>query len=79
MQETANCIGRITTATQDVFDHAKEVNVIADNAAEILHVAKNQMAFISTSTKKTSELMQQLSRKMTDIKPMTDMIVTTFN
>ncbi|MFF2176387.1 methyl-accepting chemotaxis protein [Lysinibacillus sp. NPDC058147] len=74
MQETADGIERITVATQDVFDHAKEANDIAGNGAEILHVAKNQMEFISTSTEKTSELMQQLSGKMTDIKSMTDMI-----
>ncbi|MDM5232745.1 methyl-accepting chemotaxis protein [Lysinibacillus pakistanensis] len=74
MKETANGIKRITTATQGVFDHAKEANDIAGNGAEILHVAKNQMAFISTSTKKTNELMQQLSSKMTDIKAMTEMI-----
>ncbi|MEY9972201.1 methyl-accepting chemotaxis protein [Lysinibacillus sp. RC46] len=74
MQETADGIERITVATQDVFDHAKEANGIAGNGAEILHVAKNQMEFISTSTEKTSELMQQLSGKMTDIKSMTDMI-----
>ncbi|KOS64418.1 methyl-accepting chemotaxis protein [Lysinibacillus agricola] len=74
MQETADGIERITVATQGVFDHAKEANEIAGNGAEILHVAKNQMQFISTSTEKTSELMQQLSSKMTDIKSMTDMI-----
>jgi len=74
MQETADGIERITVATQDVFDHAKEANDIAGNGAEILHVAKNQMEFISTSTEKTSELMQQLTSKMTDIKSMTDMI-----
>ncbi|MFJ7733995.1 methyl-accepting chemotaxis protein [Lysinibacillus sp. NPDC097231] len=74
MQETADGIERITVATQDVFDHAKEANEIAGNGAEILHVAKNQMQFISTSTEKTSELMQQLSNKMTEIKSMTDMI-----
>lgn len=74
MQETADGIERITVATQDVFDHAKEANDIAGNGAEILHVAKNQMEFISTSTEKTSELMQQLSGKMTDIKSMTEMI-----
>ncbi|MFT9819399.1 methyl-accepting chemotaxis protein [Lysinibacillus sp. NPDC056185] len=74
MQETADGIERITVATQDVFDHAKEANDIAGNGVEILHVAKNQMEFISTSTEKTSELMQQLSGKMTDIKSMTDMI-----
>ncbi|MGE7999762.1 methyl-accepting chemotaxis protein [Lysinibacillus sp. NPDC093190] len=74
MQETADGIERITVATQDVFDHAKEANDIAGNGAEILHVAKNQMEFISTSTEKTSELMQQLFGKMTDIKSMTDMI-----
>lgn len=74
MQETADGIERITVATQDVFDHAKEANDIAGNGAEILHVAKNQMEFISDSTEKTSNLMQQLSGKMTDIKSMTDMI-----
>lgn len=74
MQETADGIERITVATQDVFDHAKEANDIAGNGAEILHVAKNQMEFISTSTEKTSGLMQQLTSKMTDIKSMTDMI-----
>ena len=52
MQETADGIERITVATQDVFDHAKEANDIAGNGAEILHVAKNQMEFISTSTEK---------------------------
>jgi len=74
MQETADGIERITVATQDVFDHAKEANDIAGNGAEILHVAKNQMEFISDSTEKTSNLMQQLSGKMSDIKSMTDMI-----
>ncbi|MFD3262242.1 methyl-accepting chemotaxis protein [Paenibacillus lentus] len=74
MQETADGIERITVATQDVFDHAKEANEIAGNGAEILHEAKNQMQFISTSTKKTSELMQQLSSKMIDIKSMTEII-----
>lgn len=74
MKENADGIERITVATQDVFNHAKEANEIAGNGAEILHVAKNQMQFISNSTEKTSELMQQLSNKMTDIKSMTDMI-----
>ncbi|WP_374966785.1 methyl-accepting chemotaxis protein [Lysinibacillus sp. RS5] len=74
MQENADGIERITVATQEVFNHAKEANEIAGNGAEILHVAKNQMQFISNSTEKTSELMQQLSNKMTDIKSMTDMI-----
>jgi len=74
MQEIADGIERITIATQNVFDHAKEANGMAGNGAEILHVAKSQMAFISTSTKKTSELMQQLSTKMTDIKAITNLI-----
>lgn len=74
MQETVDGIGRITVATQDVFDHAKDANEIAGNGANILHVAKEQMKFISSSTEKTSGLMQQLSNKMTDIKSMTEMI-----
>lgn len=74
MQETVDGIGRITEATQDVFDHAKDANEIAGNGANILHVAKEQMKFISSSTEKTSGLMQQLSNKMTDIKSMTEMI-----
>lgn len=76
MQETADGIERITVATQDVFDHAKEANDVAGNGAEILHVAKNQMQFISNSTEKTSQLMQQLTNKMMDIKSMIDMITT---
>ncbi len=74
MQETVNGIERITVATQDVFSHAKEANEIAGNGVAILHVAKEQMQFISSSTDKTSSLMQQLSTKMSDIKSMTDMI-----
>ncbi|MCG7436107.1 methyl-accepting chemotaxis protein [Lysinibacillus fusiformis] len=74
MQETVDGIERITVATQDVFSHAKEANEIAGNGAAILHVAKEQMQFISSSTDKTSSLMQQLSTKMSDIKSMTDMI-----
>lgn len=76
MQETVDGIERISVATQDVFNHAKEANDIAGNGAEILHVAKNQMEFISSSTDKTSTLIQQLSSKMTDIKKMTEMITT---
>ncbi|MFJ7698543.1 methyl-accepting chemotaxis protein [Lysinibacillus fusiformis] len=74
MQETVDGIERITVATQDVFSHAKEANEIAGNGVAILHVAKEQMQFISSSTDKTSGLMQQLSTKMSDIKSMTDMI-----
>lgn len=74
MQETVDGIERITVATQDVFSHAKEANEIAGNGVAILHVAKEQMQFISSSTDKTSSLMQQLSTKMSDIKSMTDMI-----
>jgi len=74
MQETVDGIERITVATQDVFSHAKEANEIAGNGVAILHVAKEQMQFISSSTDKTSSLMQQLSIKMSDIKSMTDMI-----
>ncbi|QDZ99371.1 methyl-accepting chemotaxis protein [Lysinibacillus fusiformis] len=74
MQETVEGIERITVATQDVFSHAKEANEIAGNGVAILHVAKEQMQFISSSTDKTSSLMQQLSTKMSDIKSMTDMI-----
>ncbi|WP_291759035.1 methyl-accepting chemotaxis protein [Lysinibacillus sp. UBA5990] len=76
MQETVDGIERITVATQDVFSHAKEANEIAGNGVAILHVAKEQMQFISSSTDKTSGLMQQLSTKMSDIKSMTDMITT---
>ena len=76
MQETVDGIERITIATQDVFNHAKEANDIAGNGAEILNVAKKQMECISSSTDKTSGLMQQLSNKMTDIKAMTEMITT---
>ncbi|MFJ5766679.1 methyl-accepting chemotaxis protein [Lysinibacillus sp. NPDC093210] len=76
MQQTVDGIEHITTATQGVYDHAKEANDIAGNGAEILHVAKKQMEFISTSTDKTSGLMQQLTNKMTDIKAMTEMITT---
>ncbi|MGE7988062.1 methyl-accepting chemotaxis protein [Lysinibacillus fusiformis] len=74
MQETVDGIERITVATQDVFSHAKEANEIAGNGVAILHVAKEQMQFISSSTDKTSGLMQQLSTKMSAIKSMTDMI-----
>ncbi|WP_025117203.1 methyl-accepting chemotaxis protein [Lysinibacillus fusiformis] len=74
MKETVDGIERITVATQDVFSHAKEANEIAGNGVAILHVAKEQMQFISSSTDKTSGLMQQLSTKMSDIKSMTDMI-----
>ncbi|WP_155591007.1 methyl-accepting chemotaxis protein [Lysinibacillus cavernae] len=74
MQETVTGIERITVATQDVFDHAKDANEIAGNGANILHVAKEQMQFISSSTEKTSDLMQQLSNKMSDIRSMTAMI-----
>lgn len=74
MQETVDGIERITVATQDVFVHAKDASEIAGNGANILHVAKEQMQFISSSTEKTSGLMQQLSLKMSDIKSMTDMI-----
>lgn len=76
MQETVDGIERITVATQDVFVHAKDASEIAGNGANILHVAKEQMQFISSSTEKTSGLMQQLSLKMSDIKSMTDMITT---
>lgn len=76
MQETVDSIERITVATQDVFVHAKDASEIAGNGANILHVAKEQMQFISSSTEKTSGLMQQLSLKMSDIKSMTDMITT---
>lgn len=76
MQETVDGIERITIATQDVFVHAKDASEIAGNGANILHVAKEQMQFISSSTEKTSGLMQQLSLKMSDIKSMTDMITT---
>ncbi|MGN4124946.1 methyl-accepting chemotaxis protein [Lysinibacillus sphaericus] len=74
MLETAKGVERITQATQDVFDHAKGANEIADNGVQILNIAKNQMQFISTSTEKTSGLMQQLTEKMTDIISMTAMI-----
>lgn len=76
VQETVDGIDKITTATQGVYNHAKEANDIAGNGAEILHVAKKQMEFISSSTEMTSALMQQLSNKMTDIKAMTEMITT---
>jgi len=76
VQETVEGIASITTATQGVYNHAKEANDIASNGAEILHVAKKQMEFISSSTDKTSALMQQLTNKMTDIKTMTEMITT---
>ncbi|MFJ7666480.1 methyl-accepting chemotaxis protein [Lysinibacillus sp. NPDC097195] len=76
VKDTVNGIARITTATQGVYDHAKEANDIAGNGAEILHVAKKQMEFISSSTDKTSGLMQQLTNKMTAIKAMTEMITT---
>lgn len=76
VQETVEGIASITTATQGVYNHAKEANDIASNGAEILHVAKKQMEFISSSTDKTSALMQQLTNKMTDIKAMTEMITT---
>ncbi|QPA56380.1 methyl-accepting chemotaxis protein [Lysinibacillus sphaericus] len=74
MQETVDGIERITVATQDVFSHAKEANEVAGNGVSILHVAKEQMQYISSSTEITSGLMQQLSTKMSDIKSMTDMI-----
>ena len=76
VQETVEGIASITSATQGVYNHAKEANDIASNGAEILHVAKKQMEFISSSTDKTSALMQQLTNKMTDIKTMTEMITT---